>query len=297
MIDRRALLGGAAALAASGCIPLRRDRIGRWQAQFRILEASVGGTLYVNALDTETGETLGWREHERYPLCSSFKLSLAAMLFKYAAQGKVDVEERVSWTRKELLPVSPFTTDRLESGASLRELAHAAQTTSDNTAANIVLRRLGGPEALTAFWREMGDEVSRLDRYEIELNNVPVGEIRDTTTAQAMSATLSHLLFGDVLPEDDRLALAEWMTATKTGLRRIRAGLPEEWNAGDKTGTSFWPGMPPTYVDIGYVAPPGVAAVTFAACIQTSISAERTDAAAEEILQQVGKIIAEFAQR
>ena len=160
-----------------------------------------------------------------------------------------------------------------------------------------MLRRLGGPEALTAFWREMGDEVSRLDRYEIELNNVPAGEIRDTTTAQAMSATLSHLLFGDVLPEDDRLALAEWMTAPKTGLRRIRAGLPEEWNAGDKTGTSFWPGMPPTYVDIGFVAPPGVAAVTFAACIQTSISAERTDAAAEEILEQVGKIIAEFAQR
>lgn len=297
MIDRRALLGGAAALAATSCVPLSTGRLDRWLAQFRILEASVGGTLYVSALDTQTGETLGWRDSERYPLCSSFKLSLAAMLFRRAAQGEIDADEQVTWTREDLLPVSPFTTDRLASGASLRELALAAQITSDNAAANIVLRKLGGPEALTAFWREIGDGVSRLDRYETQLNNVPAGEIRDTTSARAMSATVSRLVFGDLLPEGDRLALAEAMTATKTGLRRIRAGFPEGWNAGDKTGTSFAAGMPPTYVDIGYVAPPGAAAVTFAACIQTSEGKERNDAAAERILQQVGGIIAQFALR
>lgn len=297
MIDRRALLAGAAAMATDACVPLRQDQQARWQARFRILEASVGGTLHVCALDTETGESLGWRDTERYPHCSSFKFSLAALLLQKAAQGEVDADERVTWTREDLLPVSPFTTQRLASGATLRELAHAAQTTSDNAAANILLRKLGGPEAVTAFWRATGDPVSRLDRYEMELNNVPADEIRDTTTAQAMAATVGSLLFGNVLPAADRLTLAEWMAATKTGLRRVRAGFPESWNAGDKTGTSFWPGMRHAYVDIGFANPPGGPAITFATCLRTREGAQRIDAAAERILQQTGAIIAAFAQR
>jgi len=186
----------------------------------------------------------------------------------------------------------------LASGASLRELARAAQVTSDNGAANILLRALGGPAALTAFWRSLGDSVSRLDRYEPELNLVPASEFRDTTTPAAMARTLARIVYGEVLPEAERAELKGWMVETQTGMRRVRAGLPKGWVAGDKTGTSgLIAGREYCYVDIGFAeGPKGEGPITFACYFRARQSTDEMLPRGEQVLARVGRIIKEFAE-
>jgi beta-lactamase class A len=295
MPTRRSVLLGGLAMAGSACVPIEASTASRLEAKLRIVEAAAGGELGVFALDTQTGLGLGHRQTERFGQCSSFKASLAAMVLQLDAEGTISADEHVRWTREQLMSVSPFTTRRLEEGASLRELAESTQKFSDNAAANILLAKLGGPQALTAFWRSMGDEISRLDRTEPKLNQMPPGELRDTTTPQAMATTLARMLYGGGLADGARDRLKGWMHDTATGLRRVRAGLPEGWHAGDKTGTSTWPGMRSLYVDIGFIEPPGRAPLTFATYYRAAAAHDGMDAASEAVLAQAGAIIARWA--
>ncbi|MDJ0641896.1 MAG: class A beta-lactamase [Erythrobacter sp.] len=295
-IQRRTFVGGSIALCAAACVPVDRTVLGRLDARLRIIEAAGDGTLGVQIFDTDNGETLGINTNRRFGHCSSFKLSLAAMVLALDASGAIDADRRVTWTEDELLFVSPFTAERQAAGASLRELAEATQKFSDNTAANVLLRELGGPSALTEFWREIGDPASRLDRTEPGLNNVPETEIRDTTTPAAMARTVAKLVFGDVLEEDDRATLKRWMAETATGAKRVRAGLPREWSTGDKTGTSIWPGMGSLYVDIGFVEPPNRAPLTFATYFRSRETHDGIDPASEATLAKIGDVIADFAE-
>lgn len=294
---RRVFLGGSGALALSACVPADQSPLGRMQATLRIIEAKAGGRLGVEIHDTATGVSVGLNRDQRFGHCSSFKLSLAAMVLARDAAGEIDAGRRVNWTKAELMRVSPFTETRLTEGATLIELAEYAQRYSDNTAANVLLRELGGPAALTGFWRSIGDTVSRLDRTEPALGNVPVTEYRDTTTPAAMARTVAKLLYGDMLPGPRAALLKQWMIDTPTGARRVRAGLPEGWVAGDKTGTSIWPGMGSLYVDIGFVEPPGRPPITFAAYYRARETHDGMDPASEAALASVGEVIEDFAGR
>ena len=300
-LDRRSFVGGTLALGASlsatACIPPDTSPLGRLAASLRIIEAGAQGTLGVEFVDTGSGLAIGHNRNMRFGHCSSFKLSLAAMVLARDVAGVDDADRRVTWSESDLMNVSPFTTQRLSTGATLLELAEATQKTSDNAAANVLLREVGGPEALTAFWRTHGDMVSRLDRIEPDLNNVPAGEERHTTTAHAMARTVARLAYGSVLPDAERALLRQWMVDTGTGLKRVRAGLPEGWRAGDKTGTSTWPVMNgDLYVDIGFVEPPSGAPITFAAYFRAPGSFAGINPAAEAVLAQVGRVLAEFAR-
>ncbi len=296
-IDRRHFIGGSMALGASACIPPDQSPIGRLAAELRLIEGTSGGTLGVSLYNTASGMTVGINQDRRFGHCSSFKLSLAAMVLAFDAAGHLDADRLVTWREAELLPVSPFTRERLADGATLRELARATQTTSDNTAANVLLRELGGPAMMTQFWRNIGDDISRLDRTEPALNNVPVTEFRDTTTPAAMARTVAKLVYGDVMSEAARAELKEWMIATETGLNRVRAGLPEGWVAGDKTGTSLAANIGSIYVDIGFAeGPEGEPPITFAAYFVARETHEDMDPAALATLAQVGRVIKEFAE-
>jgi beta-lactamase class A len=220
------------------------------------------------------------------------------MVVAFDATGRADASRMVTWREADLLPVSPFTRERLAEGASLRDLARAAQITSDNTAANVLLRDFGGPAMLTQFWRSIGDAVSRLDRYEPALNIVPVTEFRDTTTPDAMALTVARLIYGEALPEAARAELKSWMVATETGLNRVRAGLPKDWQAGDKTGTALdGAGGKAIYVDIGFAeGPRGAPPITFATYFVAGEAHDDMDPAALATLAAVGRVIKEFAE-
>jgi beta-lactamase class A len=292
MIARRAVLG----LGLGGLVAACSGRLATASPPpFAALESRVGGRLGVTALDTGNGRSIGWRQDERFAQCSSFKLSLAALVLDGARHGRWQLDERLHWRREDLLSNSPRTTANLDAGMTLGELARATLVTSDNTAANVLLRRLGGPPAMTAFWRALGDGTSRLDRYEPELNRVTPGSQLDTTTPAAMVRTLALLTTGDVLVPDDRALLLAWTMEVETGLRRLRAGFPRGWIAGDKTGTGLTPDGA-TYIDLAFGGPPGRAPLVIAAYYEPASPGDTVDPAAEAVLAECARIaVASFA--
>jgi len=292
VIDRRTVIVGSAALMLSACsAPVRATSKASPVAELRAIEQRANGRLGAYVLDTATGTGFGWRENERFAHCSSFKMSLAAMILAQADKGDIDLRETLRWTRDHMLPVSPVTEANLDKGLSVRELAKATLVTSDNTAANVLLRRFGGPEQLTRFWRAVGDKVSRLDRLEPELNVTPPGTELDTTTPAAMAATTAALVQGDALTPASRLLLKSWMTEVRTGQDRIRAGFPPDWVTGDKTGTGIGP-TKHIYVDLAFGGPTGRAPVIVVAYFEPKTLVEPMDPAATRVLADVGRIAA-----
>jgi beta-lactamase class A len=298
MMDRRLFLGGTLALGASACVPPDQSPAGRLAAELRLIEADAGGTLGVEIFDTVSGMSLGLNQDRRFGHASSFKFSLAALLLQRHAAGTINADKHVMWSEADMLSPAPFTRERIATGATLRELARATQTTSDNPAANILLRQMGGPAGLTAFWRSIGDEASRMDRYEPENNLVPSSEFRDTATPAAMARNVAKIIYGDVLPEAERAELKGWMIETQTGVRRVRAGLPEGWVAGDKTGTSGLIGTAEyNYIDIGFAeGPKGQPPLTFACYFRARQTEDDMLPRGELALARVGKVIKEFAE-
>jgi beta-lactamase class A len=218
------------------------------------IEARAGGRLGVCAIDTGPAGVVGHRMRERFAMCSTFKLSLAAAILEQADAGALSLDMMVRYGADDIVANSPVTQANLAAGAmSVRALAEATQKTSDNTAANILLKLIDGPEGLTRFYRRHGDSVTRLDRFEPDLNAFTIDDPRDTTSPRAHAGLLVGLLTGPVLSEASRALLVRWMVDTQTGLKRIRAGIPEGWRAGDKTGT----GLPGKYNDIAICWPPG----------------------------------------
>src|SRR5690606_6814945 len=193
MLDRRTTLAGGLALVVAACTARATGDASDhalYSQQLHDLEVQGGGRLGAFVFDPAHGRGFGWRQDERFAHCSSFKLSLAALALAKADRDEADLAEVLHWTQADLLPNSPVTSAHVSTGLSIVELSRAIQVTSDNTGANVLLRRFGGPEALTRFWRSLGDQVSRLDRYEPELNSVPPGTELDTTTPAAMAHTV-----------------------------------------------------------------------------------------------------------
>jgi beta-lactamase class A len=246
------------ALSATPAIALARrwpasGSPGTFEAEVRRLEGASGGRLGVALFDSGSGDRFAYRGDERFPMCSTFKLLLAAAVLRRTEQGKESLSRRIAVRPGALVSWSPFTEKRVGGEASVEELCAAAMTLSDNTAANLLLATIGGPAGIGAFARTLGDESTRLDRMETALNSATPGDLRDTTTPLAMLGNLRELLLGDALGVDSRERLLRWMRANTTGGDRLRAGLPPQWQIGDKTGS----GAKGTTNDIAILWPPG----------------------------------------
>jgi beta-lactamase class A len=217
----------------------------------------IGGRLGVDVLDSQSGRRFGIDENSRYAMASTFKLPLTAALLWQVDRGAFGADRAMPIERKDLLPNSPAVEAKLAAGAStmtVRELCAATITLSDNAAANILLSGIGGPPALTSFMRQsVGDKVTRFDRTEPDLNSNVAGDTRDTTTPRAMVDSMLRIFTTDVLSLPSRAMLIEWLTESRTGLDRVRAGIPRGWQAGDKTGT----GANNAVNDLAIVYPPG----------------------------------------
>jgi beta-lactamase class A len=232
----------AASTGTSGTLPAapgaRQAEVTR---QLRGLEASYRGRIGAFAYDTGTGRFVGHRTHERFPSNSTFKAILCgAILNKARTVDPGLMERRLFWTVEEANNAghNPVTgrEENIKNGLTVAELCHATITESDNPAANILLKQIGGPEGMTSYYRSLGDPTGRLDRYEPALNEWAPGETRDTIMPAFMAHSLRKITVGDALVPQDRRQLNDWLKAAVTGNARIRAGLPN-WTVGDKTGT------------------------------------------------------------
>lgn len=261
---------------------------------FAPLEQRAGGRLGVALLDTGSGRRWAHRGDERFGLCSTFKLPLAGAVLQAVDQGRLQRDARVPLRSEDRVPHMPVTEGWLARGwATPLALAEATQLTSDNMAANVLLRVLGGPEAFTRWLRTNGDPVTRIDRYEPEMNQVHRGDERDTTSPIAFADTVARLCVGDALRPTSRARLTAWMRATRTGQRRLRAGLPKGWRAGDKTGTGFNPGMPDRINDVAIFWPPGRKPCVLSCFYEGPVqSSEWVRAQDEAVLAEVGRLAA-----
>lgn len=230
-LDRRSLLASLCWMAASPALAAEAP------PELETYERESGGRVGLYAENLANGKKLAWRADERFVMCSTLKASLAACVLGRVDRGEEQLAAMIPYSQADLLEYAPVARENLAAGKmSVGEMCKAIVELSDNTCANLLLARIGGPAALTAFWRSLGDTTSRLDHNEPELNRSPPGNPQDTTTPTAMANNLRRLVLGEALSAQSRVQLTEWMVNCKTGANRLRGGLPAGWKIGDKTG-------------------------------------------------------------
>ena len=240
-LNRRALLAAASGLAVWPALAQKTEdkTTDATLPALTTYERETGGRIGVYAENLMTGAKVAWRAEERFVMCSTFKASLAAFVLARVDRGDDHLEQMVAYGPQDLLEYAPAAKQNLARGAmSIAEMCEAMVELSDNSCANLLLARVGGPSALTAFWRSTGDSVTRLDHHEPELNHSPPGDPNDTTTPMAMVGNLRRFVLGEILSRESRQQLTGWMLNCKTGNNRLRAGLPKDWRIGDKTGNN-----------------------------------------------------------
>jgi beta-lactamase class A len=283
-MNRRDLLKGVTLGAMAVALhPLWAAEADAAAAELAALERTHGGRLGVAVLDTASGRRIAYRGDERFLMCSTFKLLLAAAVLTRVDHGREKLDRRVVFDKSAVLDYAPITKQHVgPPGMTIAQLCEAAITLSDNTAANLLLASIGGPGAVTRYARSLGDSLTRLDRTEPTLNRLD-GD-RDTTTPQAMLFDMQKLLLGNVLSGTSRRQLIDWMLDCKTGMDSLRAGLPGTWREGDKSGQGMQANN-----DIAILWPPRRKPVLVASYYMT----DRADFKARKaVLADVGRIIA-----
>lgn len=253
--NRRTFLAATAALIVSaGCSSwiTKKDVTSLAKTQLETLERDLDGRLGVFAFNTANGSQLTYRADERFPVCSTFKVLAASAILTKSEQVTGLLEQLIQYERSDLVSYSPITEQHVGVGMTVANLCAAGLQYSDNTAANLLMKILGGPEAVTTFARSIGDNEFRLDRWETALNTAIPNDPRDTTTPMAMGLSLYQLVLGDALKSEHREQLRDWLLGNTTGTTRIKAGIPADWEIADKTGSGDYG----TANDIAVVWPP-----------------------------------------
>ena len=286
-MNRRSLLKGAVlgavALTLRPKLSLAAS-VGDVKTRLGALERQHGGRLGAAILDTGNGRSAGYRADERFLMCSTFKwLAVAAVLARVDRRLE-RLDRRIVFGNEAVLAYAPITRNHAGGqGMTVAELCQAAITVSDNTAANLLLASLGGPAAVTALARSLGDEMTRLDRMEPELNTAAAGDPRDSTTPSATLSDMQKILLGHTLSDASREQLIAWLCATTTGDAKLRAGVPTGWKVGDKTGNDGHS----VSNDIAIIWPPGRKPLLVTAYYVNSAA---DDAARSHMLAEVGRI-------
>ncbi|PPS70671.1 MULTISPECIES: class A beta-lactamase [Streptomyces] len=244
----------AAALALGGGTAHASTATGGATARLRELEQEHTARLGVYARNMRTGRTVAYRADERFPMASVFKTLAAAAVLRDLDRDGEFLARRIHYTQAyvDASQHSPVTENHVATGMTVGELCDATIRFSDNTAGNLLLKELGGPTAITRFARSTGDRVTRLDRWEPELNSAEPWRVTDTTSPRAIGLTYARLVLGDVLEPRDKARLTDWLLRNTTSLERFRKGLPADWLLADKTGG----GQYGSNNDVGITWPP-----------------------------------------
>jgi len=269
-LPRRTLLFGGLAVALAGCggspaatPPSSTSPATVPDADLAALEQKFGGRLGFYALDTGSGRSVAYRTDERFLMCSTHKVLVAGAILRLRQQQSGLLDRVIPYDKSTVLSYAPITSQHTSMKVS--ELCEAALKVSDNTADNLLIELLKGPQAVTAFARDLGDNVTRLDRIEPQLNDGAPGDERDTTTPPVFASDLYALVAGEGLDSAGRELLVNWMKASTTGLDLVRAGVPKDWATADKSGSGskgevndvavVWPPNHATLVITAYTAP------------------------------------------
>ncbi|HBI18767.1 MULTISPECIES: class A beta-lactamase [unclassified Brevundimonas] len=290
--DRRTLIGGVGAMTLVGCYPKReKPQAEDDQPEFLLadLEARHGGRLGVAALDVGSQRRVSWRGQERFPFCSTFKAFLAVAILERVQRDEEQLDRAVPIVRTDMIPHAPVTEKAIGRTLTIRELIQAAVEVSDNPAANILIREMGGIAVWRSWWPTFGDTTTLISRLEPDLNTALPDDPRDTCLPDQSIANIRELAFGDrLIPTHDQM-IQGWMTASPTGPNRIKAGAPQGWTVAHKTGT----GANGTANDIGVAFPLSGAPVILATYFTgaTQASDDQRDAVIAEATRRAFKAL------
>ncbi|HSW71158.1 MAG TPA: class A beta-lactamase [Gammaproteobacteria bacterium] len=200
------------------------------------LENSLDGRIGIYALNTANNQSIQYRALERFPIQSTFKIMVVSAILKKNSTDNQLLRKKITYTNEDLVFWSPITEKNINSGMTISELCAAAMMYSDNTATNLIMKELGGPAAVTAFARSIGDTSFYVSNWEPELNSNP-NNATDISTPKAMAKAVEKLALEETLLVPQREKLVAWMKGNTTGATRIRAGVPKGWVVADKTGS------------------------------------------------------------
>lgn len=256
------------------------------QDKFTQLEKETGVHVGVAAINTADKHAINHRANQRFPIQSTFKLMLVAAILKESTAHPDLLKHKITYSKGDLIYWSPVTEKHLADGMTIFDLCAAAMMHSDNTAANLLMKKLGGPKVVNQFARSIGDDTFRIDNWEPNLNSNPK-DSHDSSTPTAMKNSLQKLLLGNVLSDSQREQLVNWMKGNTTGGTRIRAGVPKGWTVADKTGAGDSFGISN---DIGLIWPPkGKPIIVAIYTIQNNKDAHRRD----DVVASATKILIE----
>ena len=252
-------------------------------------ENELGARIGLAVHDLETEQRWEYRSDERFPLSSTFKTLACANVLHNVDISQEKIDRVVRFSKSNLVTYSPVTEKHVgKKGMSLGELCQATLSTSDNSAANFILQAIGGPKSLTQFLRSIGDDITRLDRWETELNEATPKDKRDTTTPIAMITTLEKLVVGETLSTESRQQLQSWLKGNEVGDALFRKGVPSDWIVADRTGAGGYGSRAITAV----MWPPGRKPIVAALYItETDASFEDRDAVIAKIGTEIAKTV------
>lgn len=290
--DRRALIVGAGALTLAGCYPERKKPETSEQTQdffLSDLEARHGGRLGFAALDVGSGRRLLWRSQERFAFCSTFKAFLAAATFERVQRDEEQLDRAVRITAADMIPHAPVTEKAVGRTLTIRQLMQAAVEVSDNPAANILIREMGGIAVWRSWWPTFGDTTTLISRLEPDLNTALPNDPRDTCLPEQTLANIALMSSSKRLTPEHDVLLKSWLVASPTGPNRLKAAAPQGWIVAHKTGT----GANGVTNDIGLLTPPTGAPVIMAAYFADAVAAsdEQRDAVIADAARRALKVL------
>lgn len=257
--------------------------------QLEKLEKNVDGKIGVYAIDTNTNQILAYRADEHFPVQSTMKLIAVSALLKQSDSDKNLLQEKIHYTKNDLTSWSPITENHVAGGMTFEALSEAAMSYSDDTAVNLIIKKLGGPKSITDFALSIGNKTFNVEHYEGNLNSDPNNK-DDTSTPKDMAISLQKLTLGNILVKPQRTQLVTWMRNNTTGNKRIRVGVPIDWVVADKTGSGDY-GIAN---DIGILWPPSCKPIVLAIyTVQNKRDAKNRD---DIVASATSIILGEFAK-
>lgn len=214
--------------------------------------------------------------NQRFSMQSVVKLIVAAAAMDMVDRKAWRLDEPVTVRRENLSlyvqPIAKRVAAKGEVRTTIGELIRDAVVASDSAATDILIERMGGPQAIQSFLTRHGlAESVRVDRNERDLQTEIAGltwkpeyvdahvlelaekrvpevqrerafraylkEERDTATPRGMTSFLAKLAAGELLSQASSAHLLGIMRRTATFPDRLRAGTPEGWTIAHKTGT------------------------------------------------------------
>lgn len=253
------------------------------------IEAEIGGRVGIAVHDLTGDSLFSYKSDQRFPMSSTFKALLCGAVLARVDAGQESLSRVIPYGSDDIVSYSPVTENHTDTKMSVAALCEATVTISDNTAGNLLLETVGGPEGLTDYLRSIGDPTTRLDRWETDLNEGAPNDPRDTTTPDAILRSLNTLAFQNTLTPASRQQLRQWMIDDKVADALLRSVLPEGWRIGDKTGA----GGHGARAIIAFVEPPEDEPVLIAIYLaENNQPIERRNAT----IARLGEVLFEFLQ-